>query len=194
MGSVLIRDAVVLAGGQGKRVGGRQKALMEFQGRPILSYILQQLEAEVETIWVNANADFQRYQAFGCVVFADQIPEFLGPLEGMRSAWHQIKSDWILFVPGDNPMLPQDLLKKLWAAKQSDKFLYVAHDGERVQPLYSLMHRSLLPSLQTAVEKGHLSVKRWIEEQPHRQVDFSEQPERFKNMNHLADFKTSLPH
>lgn len=180
--------AVVLAGGQGRRVGYQQKALLSYQGRPLLVSILEKLKPQVSKVYISANQCLAAYQALEPGVFEDVRPGFLGPMEGMYSAWQAIDAEWLVFVPCDNPHFPQDLVNRLWQAQQTTgEKLLVAFDGERVQPLYCLMHRSLMASLASAIDKGHLSVWRWIEENPHALADFSDLGTQvFQNLNTLA--------
>lgn len=184
-------DAVVLAGGQGVRVGGQEKALLSFQGQPLLQHILTRLRPQVSQVWLNVNRERERYQIFQCPQFSDVDSGFLGPMEGMRSAWETLTSDWIVFVPCDNPCLPKNLMVRFREVyQQTPAPILVVDDGQRLQPLYCLMHRSQYAALQEAVQKGHLSVRRWVLERPHQRVDFSDVGESFSNLNFLSDFES----
>ncbi|VAW45935.1 Molybdenum cofactor guanylyltransferase [hydrothermal vent metagenome] len=177
-------SAVILAGGQGKRVGLRQKALLPYQGRPLLHWVLQRLTTQGVPIWLNVNSNAAEYEAYGLPQFSDQHQGFLGPLSGMQAAWNSIDSDWIVFVPCDNPNLPQDLIVRLMQAQSVNPApLMVVQDGQRIQPLYLLMHRSMRRALDQALARSHLSASRWIQENQHTLVDFSDQPNGFQNLN-----------
>ncbi len=177
---------VILAGGQGKRVGFRQKALLSYQGQPLLTYVLQNLEPLKRPIWLNINGDSLAYQAYDLPQFFDEYPGFLGPLSGMHAAWNHVDTEWIACVPCDNPSLPKDLIERLIFAYQNQPApLVVVHDGERIQPLYLLMHRSMQPALEQALKQSHLSVSRWITDHAHTTVDFSKEKRCFQNINTL---------
>ena len=181
-------QAVVLAGGQGSRVGYQQKALLDYQGQPLLVPILESLRAQVTEVHISANQALDTYRSFEPKVFEDVTEGYLGPMEGMNSAWQAIDGDWLVFVPCDNPHFPKDLVARLWQTQQATgQNLVVAFDGERMQPLYCLMHRSLQVSLSAAIAKGHLSVWRWIDENPHALADFRDVGAKaFQNLNTLA--------
>lgn len=183
-------DAVVLAGGRGSRVGYQQKALMPYRGRPIVSTVIERLESQCRQLWLNVNAEQPAYRLLADHLFDDGNGEYLGPLAGMASAWRYVDSEWILFVPCDNPDIPIDLVARLQAAYQlQPNPLVVVNDGERLQPLYLLMHRQLQASLEQAISVSHLSVMRWIKEQPHSIADCSDLGgQAFKNYNELFDF------
>lgn len=183
-------SAVVVAGGQGSRVGFQQKALLPYQGRPIIESILPLLAKQVDDIWINANNELEKYQNYTQQVFVDRFEGFLGPLAGMQAAWHFITNDWIVFVPCDNPQLPSDFVERLIATQQKALApLVVVNDGQRMQPLYLLMHRSMQPALDLAIEKRHLSVNRWVKENPFAEASFADCcPKAFQNMNTLEQY------
>jgi len=183
---------VILAGGQGKRVGFRQKALLPYQGEPLLTRVLQRLVPLKFPIFLNVNVRSSEYEWYDLPQFSDDYQGFLGPLAGMHAAWHHVSSDWIVFVPCDNPSLPKLFIEKLMAAHQVQPApLMVVHDGERMQPLYLLMHCCMLPALERALEQSHLSVSRWITENVHTMVDFSKEKPAFQNINTLDRDTTS---
>ncbi len=181
---------VVIAGGQGSRVGFRQKALLPYLGKPILESILSRINGQAGSVWINANAEIERYKQYTAHVFKDGYDGFLGPLAGMQAAWKHIKTDWAVFIPCDNPALPGDFVSRLIAAYQQHPApIVVVHDGSRMQPLYLLMHRSMSSSLDDAIEKRHLSVNRWVKENVYAEADFSDCcPDAFQNMNSLAHY------
>jgi len=187
-------SAVVLAGGQGKRLGYQQKALVEYKGKPLIEWVLQALDPRIKNRWLNVNHAFSNYEVYSKKLYQDQQKGFLGPLSGMASAFDFCETEWVWFVPCDNPDIPTNLLSKLLEAHHANPAqLVVAFDGERIQPLYCLLHRSLQVPLQEAIEKGHLSVIRWIKERPHALADFSAEPHScFANMNTLFQLNDSL--
>jgi len=181
---------VIIAGGQGRRVGYQQKALLPYHDEPILKPILNMLSTQVSEVWVNANAELERYQPYSKNVYCDKYQGFLGPLAGMHAAWQYIESDWVVFVPCDNPNIPNDFVDRLISAYQKHPNpIVVVNDGERLQPLYLMMHRSMMQSLGKAIEIGHLSVNRWVKENAFTQANFADCcPHAFKNMNTLESF------
>ncbi len=182
-------SAIILAGGKGQRVGFKQKALLNYHGKPMIEAILAILSPQLakDKVWINANQSLEVYRSYCLNVFQDIEQGFLGPLAGMLSAWQFVNSDWLVFVPCDNPNLPNVLVERLIRVQLESKMpLIVTYDGERLQPLYCLMHRSMQKSLSTAIEKKHLSVWRWIKENPHALADYADCcPENFQNLNSL---------
>ena len=103
----------------------------------------------------------------------------------MHAAWENVSGDWIVFVPCDNPHLPNNLVARLLETLARDPApLVVVDDGERMQPLYLMMHRSMKEKLDEAIALQHLSVNRWVRENIYRTADFSDFPSKsFENMN-----------
>ncbi|HNP04562.1 MAG TPA: NTP transferase domain-containing protein, partial [Rhodocyclaceae bacterium] len=64
---------VVLAGGLGRRMGGADKGLLNFGGRPLARQVAERLAAQVDTLFINANRNRDAYAAFGYPVVADAI-------------------------------------------------------------------------------------------------------------------------
>ena len=112
---------VVLAGGQGRRLGFVHKPLIKIGRRPLLEHILERMTPQLNKIILNANAAHDEYRDFGLDIVADELGGYLGPLSGILTAM-----DWaamngagithILTMPGDAPFIPRDLCDKLMDA------------------------------------------------------------------------------
>ncbi|NNE64454.1 MAG: NTP transferase domain-containing protein, partial [Gammaproteobacteria bacterium] len=57
--------AVILAGGQGRRMGGQDKGLIEFNGHPIIELLIEALIQQNIKIVINANRNQSTYQRYG---------------------------------------------------------------------------------------------------------------------------------
>ncbi len=201
---------VILAGGGSVRFGKATKALALLKGLSLVQRVVIAGQQQADHVYINVHTglasnerhesletseesktralDLKAYQALGVPLLEELPPFHQGPLGGMASAWQQLSDDWLLFSPCDSPFLPTNLYVKLQQALQAGTMpLAVVHDGERMQPLYCLMHRSLLASLQNAITEGQLSVKRWIAGEDHVEVDFSDQASSFVNINTPQD-------
>ncbi|MEZ0273190.1 MAG: NTP transferase domain-containing protein, partial [Methylophilaceae bacterium] len=71
---------IILAGGMGRRMGGVDKGLVPFQGKPLVTHVLERLRPQVDEILVNANREIDTYAKFGYPVVPDAIGGFAGPL------------------------------------------------------------------------------------------------------------------
>lgn len=175
---------VILAGGRARRMGGEDKGLVEIAGRPMVAWILDRLAPQVDDVLINANRNQERYAAFGIAVVGDTMPDFAGPLAGMAAALAQADTPWIATVPCDGPFLPADLVSRLQAACEREQAeIAVAHDGERMQPVYALIPTALRASLEAFLQAGERKIDLWYARHRLALADFSDQRDTFVNVN-----------
>ncbi len=180
--------AVILAGGMARRMGGQDKGLIELNGRPIVEYIIEALRPQAEHIVINANRNLAQYGCYGYPVVEDIVSEYCGPLAGMASGLRAATGDRIVTVPCDSPFVPPILVERLNSALMTgDIDLSVAQDGQRMQPVFTMLRRRLLPSLLAYLENGGRKVDTWYASHATALVDFSDWPETFININTPRD-------
>ncbi|MDF2399943.1 molybdenum cofactor guanylyltransferase MobA [Aeromonas sp. 5HA1] len=179
-------SAVILAGGRATRMGGEDKGWVALAGRPLIDHVLARLCPQVDEVLINANRSQTRYQALATVI-SDNNPDYLGPLAGMQAGLAAAHHDWVLFVPCDGPALPHDLMSRFRAALTPDTELVVAHDGDWLQPVVALLHKSLLPSLTHALAEGERKIDIWFARHKMAVVSFADQPDAFINLNSPAE-------
>lgn len=173
---------VILAGGQASRMGGNDKGLVELAGRAMIEHVMDVLKPQTSSITINANRNREKYKAYG-TVFGDHIQNYPGPLGGMHAALHHLDDEWIGFVPCDCPQLPVDLVARMMAACQPDTDIAVAHDGEHIQPVVTLLNRRILPKLEQFLANGDRKIILLYKQCNMITVDFSDQPNAFVNLN-----------
>jgi molybdenum cofactor guanylyltransferase len=180
--------AVILAGGQGRRMGGQDKGLIEVDGRVLVAILIEQLEQQVSNILINANRNQQRYQAFGYPVVSDQLDDFQGPLAGFACAMNAVDTDFILTLPCDGPLLAADYVARFIASQvQTGAPICVADDGERLQPVHALIRADLLSSLNSFLDSGDRKIDRWYAMHDFARTDFSDCADMFRNINTPSD-------
>ena len=104
---------LILAGGLGRRMGGRDKGLQPFRGRPMAAWAIERLAPQVDTLLVNANQNPASYAAFGYPVVPDRIAGFAGPLAGLHAGLSACETPLLVTAPCDSPFLPEDLVDPL---------------------------------------------------------------------------------
>src|SRR5258708_32287840 len=131
---------VIVAGGQGSRMGGVDKGLQPFRGRPMAAHAVERLAPQVDELLINANRNPEAYAQFGHRVIADEIEGFAGPLAGFERGLAHATGELAITVPCDSPFLPADLVARLRAALERDGAdLAVAKTGAQAHPVLSLM-------------------------------------------------------
>ncbi|MCS6762790.1 MAG: NTP transferase domain-containing protein [Candidatus Protistobacter heckmanni] len=128
---------LVLAGGQGLRMGGREKGLIDFRGKPLAAQVVERLAPQVERVILSANRNAERYAAFCPEVVDDAFAHAVstdassadhaskddhhggrydGPLAGLLAgmeAAHRHGLPLLAAAPCDMPFLPPDLVARL---------------------------------------------------------------------------------
>lgn len=179
---------IILAGGQARRMGGAEKGLIDLSGKPIIAHVIARLAPQVGDIIISANRNIARYTSFGYTVIEDTLPGHAGPLAGVLSATTTAHTDYLLIVPCDAPLLPPDLAERLAATLAREHAeACAAHEGKRIQPLFTLLHRELAASLTDYLDNGHHKVEDWLRSRRLALADFSECPEAFTNINTYED-------
>ncbi len=128
---------LVLAGGQGRRMGGADKALLPFADGTLLDQAVARLGPQVDRLAVSANGDPARLSRFGLPVLPDDTP--LGPLSGLLVGLRWAAAEGathLVTVPVDAPFLPGDLVPRLLLA--GDGGPAVAQAGGRLHPVCGL--------------------------------------------------------
>jgi molybdopterin-guanine dinucleotide biosynthesis protein A len=180
---------LVLAGGMGRRMQGIDKGLVPLAGREMVAYVIDALRVNVAEVIVNANRNEPDYAGFGVRVIADSIEGYQGPLAGVEAGMAAAATPWLFTCPCDSPMHSTELLPYMWQQVQTrrntnpDVVIGMASDGDRTQPVFSLLHTSLLPSLRSYLGSGERKIDRWFAQHAMITVDCSRYADSFVNVN-----------
>ena len=188
-------SAVLLAGGQGSRMGGIDKGLVELAGRPMAAHALARLAPQVDELLINANQNRERWRTFGYPVFSDDFGGaggFCGPLAGLQAALMRARHPLVLSVPCDSPFLPTDLVARLaHALHASAAQLAVATTAGRAHPVFCLCRRELAPQLADFLAAGGRKVGAWHSTLQVVAVPFDDNPAAFRNINTAAELSAA---
>jgi len=178
---------VVLAGGQGSRMGGVDKGLAMFRSRPMVAHVIERFAPQVDELLVNANRNIEQYAGFGYRVISDEIAGFAGPLAGFERALAHAQAPLVATVPCDSPFLPRDLVARLRKSLESDSAqLAVAKTGAQAHPVFCLMRREVRDSLTRFLAAGERKIDRWYAHLAVVEVAFDDEPDAFANINTRA--------
>ncbi len=181
-------SGLILAGGQGRRMGGVDKGLQLLRGKPMIEWVLERLAPQVDDIVINANQNRERYAQFGHRVVADDIAGFAGPLAGLHAGLKAVAHPLLVTVPCDSPFLPLNLVTKLHSSLgQND--LAVAKTGEQPHPVFALVRRHCLESLEAFLAQGGRKIDAWYAALKVVEVSFDDEADAFRNINTLDELK-----
>lgn len=187
---------VILAGGRGSRMGGADKGLQNFRGMPMAMFTLLRLAPQVAQLMINANRNLAAYESFGVPVWPDGLADYAGPLAGFLTGLEHCETEYLVTVPCDTPLFPQDLVARLAEALERDGADIATAsaregDGElRAQPVFSLMRRDLMESLVRFTQGGGRKIDAWTAQHRTALVPFDragDEATAFANANTLAE-------
>jgi molybdopterin-guanine dinucleotide biosynthesis protein A len=181
---------IVLAGGQGRRMGGVDKGLQPLNGRPMVAWAIERLAPQVDEILVNANQNAEAYARLGHRVVPDSLGGFAGPLAGLHAGLRAAANPLAVTVPCDSPFLPLDLVGRLKSFLEA-KDLAVAKTGDQPHPVFALVRRSVLPHLERFLEGGGRKIDAWYATLSVVEVSFDDQPDAFRNINTLDELSAA---
>jgi len=145
-------DAVgfVLAGGESRRMG-RDKALVEFAGRPLIAHALSILEgAGLPAAIAGARSALG---AFAPVI--EDRESGLGPLSGISAALESTQARRAIFLSVDQPLLPSSLLQCLLRhARITGRAVTVASVTGFAQTFPAVLDCAVLPVLRSELGGG----------------------------------------
>lgn len=183
---------VILAGGAGSRVGSRDKGLIHWRGRPLVSYVCATLKPDVKTLLISCNRNENTYAHYADATAVDGREGFVGPLGGLESIHAMVTTEFVVLAPCDVPQLPSDyvhrLVQPLLEHRSNPLSLSFAHDGDNAHYLCAALRTECLHSLHHFLDSGQRRVQDWIAQQAHVIVDVSDIAPAFENLNHTEDF------
>ena len=180
-------SSVILAGGQGLRMDGVDKGLIEFRGLPLVAHVASVIESKVDKIYISANRSFDSYASYGEVI-SDDLLGFQGPLAGISKALKVCSTKYLLVLPCDSPLVDSELIDDLIIRmKQKDADICVAHDGSIMHATFALMKSNLGKSLEHFLNDGGRKMALWYRQQNLERVDVSDRLVVLTNLNKPED-------
>jgi molybdenum cofactor guanylyltransferase len=143
--------AVILAGGQSSRMGFN-KALLDFDGKPLINILIDQILPVTDHVLISSNDDFS-YRFLNIPVVPDQY-KGQGPLAGLHAAMQRDICALYVVLACDLPNLQAPLLQRLiFFAKGFDAAIPRTRDG-LAHPLCAVYRRTCLPSIEKSLLSG----------------------------------------
>ena len=181
---------IVLAGGQGRRMGSVDKGLALLLGRPMAAHVIERFAPQVDEILINANRNMTEYMALGYAVIPDAIGGYAGPLAGLHVGLTHAAHPLVATVPCDSPFLPHDLVARLSSAlSDSAADIAVARTFEQPHPVFAVVRRGVLPHLTQFLQEGGRKIDAWYATLKAIEVAFDDQADAFRNINTADELK-----
>ncbi|MBC7996098.1 MAG: molybdenum cofactor guanylyltransferase MobA [Rhizobacter sp.] len=176
---------LILAGGQGSRLGGVDKGLQVFAGQPLALHALQRLSPQVDRVMISANRHLDVYAQMRVPVWPDPVDlsGYEGPLAGFLAGLQHCETAYMVTVPCDCPHFPTDLVQRLSKAlTENQADLAVARTPLGLEPAFCLIKCELQASLLSYMQSGQRKIERWTEQHRRAEVAFDDDS-AFFNIN-----------
>lgn len=189
--------AVILAGGQARRMGGGDKGRLMLGERSLIERVVDRITPQVSAVVLNANGDPGRFDDLALPVVADSVAGFPGPLAGILAGmdWAAAQGhEWLISVAADTPSFPRNLAARL-AGYDTPVVLAATPDPQRgrvPQPTFGRWQVALRHDLRAALADGVRKIRQWTQAQGETLVLFDE--DDFFNINTPEDLAWAERH
>lgn len=160
-------SGLILAGGEGRRMAGRDKGLITLAQKPLVEYAIECLAPLVDDLSISCNRNKELYQSYQLVCFSDHDTKgYQGPMAGILAGLKQAKHDWLLVMPCDTPLMTSQVMAQLIARLHSvsqdlePQAIIFSHHG--LQPLHGLYHKSMLPIFEQCLAENKNALQRLL--------------------------------
>ena len=157
-----MRSAVILAGGVGSRLG-KEKSLIEFDGRPLIQWSVEKLALLVEDVVVVARGPEQAGLLEDLIpdasIACDSVSGY-GPVAGLAAGMELARNEYVLAIGCDLPFLNVDVVNILFEQAQGWDAAVPMRENGMIEPLHSVYKRDALHSAcQNAIEHGERKIR-----------------------------------
>ncbi len=159
-------SAIILAGGESKRMGQKKSTLL-LQGKTFIEIIIDKLiDIGIREILISGyEYDLEKYRDTECVFkTVKDIYQNKGPLAGIHAGLEMSDRESVLVITEDAPLVPVEFIKQLMEVYGENAFsITVARSGERLQPLVGIYDRSLAPECESILKEERATVRALID-------------------------------
>ena len=190
--------ALIMIGGQSRRMGGGIKSFIEFNHKNLFDRILERTKPQIKRIIINCNSEEKKLIKYGIPIIKDLKKGYLGPLAGIHSAMNWIKNhepdtEWLITLPGDTPFIPKDLISRFKKKLSSKSKIILAKSNKKIHPVIGAWHISLFNSLDSHLDIGVRKIMYWANMHPIDYINFPiENYEPFFNINTKEDLDEAV--
>nr|WP_024308710.1 molybdenum cofactor guanylyltransferase MobA [Pseudomonas sp. P818] len=184
-------SVLLLSGGRGQRMGGRDKGLVQWRGRPLIAWLHDLTRPLSDDLIISCNRNNEHYAPYADQLVADADHDFQGPLAGIRAGMAAARHEQMLVLPCDAPLVDRALIESLLAHAGSQPV--VIRQGSYWQPLFCLLPTRLKDDLEHIWQSGERSPQRWFGRLSPIAVDCPPEDGRLANLNTPETLAQSAP-
>lgn len=174
---------LILAGGRGQRMGGRDKGLVRWRDEPLVAHVQQVVRALSDDVVISCNRNQDLYRPFADQLVCDAEADFPGPMAGVIAGLTAAKHEWVVVLACDAPLIERGLIEDLLQLAVANDCAAMVRQGEYWQPMFSVLPRRLLPLLMQAWAAGERSLQKALLLGPVQALECPEGDPRLSNFN-----------
>ena len=190
--------ALIMIGGQSRRMGGGIKSFIKFNNKTIFDRILERTKPQIKKIIINCNQHEEEICKYKLPIIPDLKKGFLGPLAGIHSAmsWININDpqvEWLITLPGDTPFIPENLIDNFEKKISPESKKILAKSDNNVHPIIGAWHMRLLKNLNSNLNEGVRKIMSWAKLHHIEYTDYSSiKYDPFFNINTKDDIQLAI--
>lgn len=180
---------IILAGGKSSRMG-KDKALSDFKGKPLISYAIETLKPLCGTLIISANQT-GKYGTFGLPVISDEIKN-IGPMGGILTCLKHSETQHNLIISCDTPFVGSDLFMHLLRKIENYQVVVPSHETFLIEPLNAYYNTNLIGEMEKSIWEGNYKLMDFFKKVRFKSVEINEKLPFYKehlflNINTLKD-------
>ena len=180
---------IILAGGKSSRMG-RDKGLIDYQGKPLIQYSIDVLKNICKKIFISSSNE--KYHFLGYNVIPDEI-EGIGPIGGIYSCLKKSKTSLNVVLSCDTPFITEELIFYILSFINGYDVIVPSGSGGVPEPLCGIYHKDIISRVEENINKGSYMMKELLEQVNCKIISIPEKtlkrtPDIFKNINYPRDF------
>ncbi len=169
---------IVIAGGKSKRMG-KDKLSMQFNGQSLIQQAVNLLEKYSVKTFVSANkSQINSNYAIINDDFAD-----IGPIAGIYAGLKQAKTQKILIIPVDMPLLNEELISYLINEMDSEASINVFKSSNNTQMLIGIYDKMLMPIIENQIKEKQYKLLDLLDLSSSKLIDGQQFDALFTNTN-----------
>jgi len=183
---------IILSGGKSSRLG-EEKGLADFNGKPLIQYAIDILQAVCDKIIISANKQLDGYAAFGNEIVEDQVKD-IGPMGGLMACLERSDTRYNFVISCDTPFVPSDLFPFLLESIENFQIAAPVHHDNYIEPLCAVYATNVIWHLQQCIEDKNYKLIEFLKGVNSKMVTIHDQlpffhEEMFVNMNTRKDIQ-----
>ncbi|POF93963.1 molybdenum cofactor guanylyltransferase MobA [Pseudomonas putida] len=174
---------LILAGGRGQRMGGRDKGLVDWQGEPLTAHVHRVVRPLSDDLVISCNRNQAAYRPYADRLVGDAEADFPGPLAGVIAGLRVARHGWVVVLACDAPLVDRELIEGLLRLAVTGNSAAMVRQGGFWQPMFSVLPKRVLPVLEQAWAAGERSLQKALLREAVQGLECAESDRRLSNFN-----------